>query len=639
MNENLADQLQALQSNLDRLADELTHARRELVQLKREATQNVRESSPPPEVTTTPPPAIELRPDRPSAAANAPPVSRPRAPRPPAPDTENLIGRYGALVLGALTVLMGIGALVSWAVANDLLGPKVRVGLGALLTATLALVGWGVRDKNPRFGNTLLALSVGLLQVVAWGAGPALKIVSPTIALEVADLGSLLLVALALKEKSESLFVVGFGASLLAPFVMRTGTDRFLLLAIYGLIVIAGSLRAIRGQLWPRARIVAIAATVIYSSVVSLHTDVNPWLSNTYGVAFALVITLLSFLFRTEGESPALTLSGIAMASILCAIGVTLPLSPAAPTNAILAGATFHVVTLLAVFGVAHCMERMRPDVIWWIMVTTLPLILLDSPFDFQPTNGASAGIRFGLAAVYAIAAFTEKEHRRAGLLILFGLASGWAVYLAAPADLLPLMFAAHAIALAGVVRFTKVPTAIIPAAVTLSAGWFLSIVRLVERGYSNTPFLSSPSLTCGALTLAVFAVTQLGANESLNVDDKTFSRGALAAGLACIAAFFWAATELALAFNHDTATFLLVFYIAACGVVLIALGRKRRVQGLRQLGLTLAVISALYALLSASSVQQIGFRVGSYLAVGAFLLGVAWWYRADVADTTSTAR
>ena len=43
-------------------------------------------------------------------------------------------------------------------------------------------------------------------------------------------------------------------------------------------------------------------------------------------------------------------------------------------------------------------------------------------------------------------------------------------------------------------------------------------------------------------------------------------------------------------------------------------------------MGLGLAVAAALYAIVAASDVQLIGLRVGSYLLVGAFLLGVAWW-------------
>jgi len=634
-----AEQIRALQQKLDQLGDELTEARRALVQLKRESALNRREPAPAAAVAV--PPERAWGSTAPDAAepSPAPPPRKSAPPRQRPPDTERLIGRYGALALGALTVVMGIGALVSWAVANDLLGPKVRVGFGALVTATLAVVGWGVRDKNPRFGNTLLALSVGLLQIVAWGAGPALKLVPPTIALEVADLGSLLLVALALKESSESLFLVGFGASLLAPFVIRTGTERFLLLALYGLVLIVGALRAIRRQTWPRARALLVVATIVYATAATLHDDSSAWLNHSVGVILALTITIVSLLMRRDEESLGLTIAGTWTAVVLCAVAVELPFFPSAAARVQIAALTLHSIALLVTLLIAHKLKAQKPDAMWWAMVTLAPLMLLDHPFRFQPLTAAGTGLRVGLAAILAAAAVWENVARRAGLLAIGGFVSGWALYLAVPAELLPALLGVHAIAMAAAARATSVQSLLFPAGVSLYAGWFAAIIRLVDRGYAGRPFLTEESGTCAALTLAVFVVVHLGANEQQEIGGASVTRRSLATALGGIAAFFWGATEFALAIDHDTGTFLLVFYLAACGVALIGAGRRRRLTLLRQIGLALAVASALFALVSASSVAQIGFRVGSYLAVGAFLLGVAWWYRADVPEITSTAR
>jgi hypothetical protein len=98
----------------------------------------------------------------------------------------------------------------------------------------------------------------------------------------------------------------------------------------------------------------------------------------------------------------------------------------------------------------------------------------------------------------------------------------------------------------------------------------------------------------------------------------------------ASVLAFPWGHLELRRAFSADVSTFLLIAYYASCGVFAIQQGRMRGEGRLRQVGLSLAVIAALYAIVAASSVEQIGLRVGSYLLVGAFLLGVAWWYRGE---------
>ena len=95
--------------------------------------------------------------------------------------------------------------------------------------------------------------------------------------------------------------------------------------------------------------------------------------------------------------------------------------------------------------------------------------------------------------------------------------------------------------------------------------------------------------------------------------------------GIGC---FFWWRAELQRAYNSDAATFLLIVYYAACGLVVLWRGRTTDSRRLRQVGLALSIWAALVALAEASAVQQIALRVGSYLGVGAFLLGVAWWYR-----------
>ncbi|MFL5574732.1 MAG: hypothetical protein ACJ79S_01990, partial [Gemmatimonadaceae bacterium] len=98
--------------------------------------------------------------------------------------------------------------------------------------------------------------------------------------------------------------------------------------------------------------------------------------------------------------------------------------------------------------------------------------------------------------------------------------------------------------------------------------------------------------------------------------------------GLGALAAFLWGREELARAFSSDLATFLLIGYYAAAGVVAILVGRQRALAGARRAGLALAVYAALKAIAQASDLSDVALRVGSYLLVGLFLLAVAYWYR-----------
>jgi len=46
-------------------------------------------------------------------------------------------------------------------------------------------------------------------------------------------------------DEEEILFAIGFGGALIAPFVMSTGVPRYVVLAIYGLVLIGAGMRTI----------------------------------------------------------------------------------------------------------------------------------------------------------------------------------------------------------------------------------------------------------------------------------------------------------------------------------------------------------------------------------------------------------
>jgi type III secretory pathway component EscS len=70
------------------------------------------------------------------------------------------------------------------------------------------------------------------------------------------------------------------------------------------------------------------------------------------------------------------------------------------------------------------------------------------------------------------------------------------------------------------------------------------------------------------------------------------------------------------------------IIYLASVGIAIILIGRARRVPAARHAGLALAIVAGVKALLQASTLA-FGLRLSSYLVVGAFLLGVAYLYRA----------
>jgi len=89
-----------------------------------------------------------------------------------------------------------------------------------------------------------------------------------------------------------------------------------------------------------------------------------------------------------------------------------------------------------------------------------------------------------------------------------------------------------------------------------------------------------------------------------------------------------WGRMEVAQAYNPDLAGFLLTSYYAGCGVASIVAGRRLDIGRLRVVGLGLALYAAFKAVVEVTDIGSVGLRVGSYAAVGMFLLGAGYLYR-----------
>jgi uncharacterized membrane protein len=493
------ERLESLERTLARLTQELVEARRAVAELRAESADGAE----PPQDAAPPPRA----------------VPRERAVLPQS--VENLVGRYGVLVLAVLTIVMGAGALVSWAIAHGMLGPWVRVMLGALLAIALAATGMWTRARGSRdFGNVLVAIALAVVNVVAWGAGPRLELIPPVMSIVIADTAAAALAALALLENEEFLFAVGLGAALVAPFAMATGVQRHGMLAAYGLIVLAAAIRTVADRRWWNAVGVVFVGTATYTIVVAGYASGVPWIDREFSEAFAAVICTVALVWERRPARPRIALFAVAT---MAAAAVLHPgHKPLGGLDALLAAPDVQVFALagsILCFVAAGEIDESDTTSMWMLAVAAIPMVFL-------------------FAALEPLGPIGD---RAPALVVL-----AWA-----------LAYLAYALRMEGSRRLSL--------------------------------------MTMGGLI-----------------------------------GVFWGYLELRDAFSADISTFVVIAYFALCGAIAIEQGRARRIGHVRQIGLALSVLAALYAISAASDVQQIGLRVGSYLLVGAFLLGIAWWYRGD---------
>ena len=556
---------------------------------------------------------------------------------------EDLIGRYGAMALAALAIMSAVGIFLSWAIAQNLLGPEVRVGAGFAAAAALGALGWRFRGRGARtFGNTLMGIALAVVHVVAWGAGPGLAVFPPWLALAIAAAASIALAILAWRTMEQSLFVVGVGGALIAPFVTTPGRGNGEALLIFGWLVLTVALYGMRDRPWRTARWLLGAAGLAYAgAAMTAAWSVDGAWGKEMPVIFALACAWGAQLLGRPIHAPALTRAYLVAA-----------LPPLFYDWDAAGVATPHLI--LAAIGTATVFVSLfhynESDDGWLAGTLVLPLAFLAAALvpleDAWSARGAlialgwavgaaAAGLLPGAGSSRAVDGRTLderfEERRREALWTIAGLASGLAIVLAVSENDLQLALgmAAHAAGVSLVMRRARAGLLLLPALLSLAVATYAAgLLYDLRPPYSYTPFFTRASVAGLGVVLAWGVFGWNAARTELDRPLAPRERG-IVASLGIIAAFLWGHFELASAFSPDISTFLLIFYYAACGVAAIFVGRRDSLSDLRRVGLALAIFAALKAVAEGYELEQVGLRVGSFLLVGGFLLAVAYWYRA----------
>lgn len=539
---------------------------------------------------------------------------------------EDLIGRYGTIAMASLTILMGVGALLGWAIRNGYLGPRTRIGLGLLAAAALAVTGWRIRrGDSPRYGNALLALALAVVHVVAWGAGPRLGLVPIPGVLALAALASAALAALAWHEDDQALFNVGFGGALLAPFVTSTGDGDPVLLMAYGFTVLGAGIASLGQKSWTRAPLVASVGIVVYAATAeTLVDDSRRWAVVNAPAAFALGLGALAIVLL-EGRKRAAVVWPALLTALFVLVAVADSLALDDPQFGFAV-----VLSLAAMAAVDRELRGVRTAVLGALLIPMgATAVALGTLADVASSTGALVALGFG--ALCAVAAWKDLGGERGTWAFTATGHVGLAIALASDERQVPFAVAtaAFGVACALLTRRFALSGIGFAGAIWLTAATVVAFDALNLHGaFTARPFLTVASIAGAAVSAAWILLSWHTARNlrpgSALAQDLPRSVIRIAGW---VVAFFWVRQELARAFSPDAAGFLLVAWYAVSGVGSIFVARARALPMLRQAGLGLALFAAVTAVTQAS-LLGIGWRVASYLLTGVFLLGVAWSYR-----------
>jgi hypothetical protein len=552
---------------------------------------------------------------------------------------ESWVGRYGTLIAGAFVILLGVGTLVVWAVQRGLISPTVRVAAGALATACVAVAGLHFRRKGERrYGNVLLALSLAMTAVVAWGAGPRLHIIPSGVALAVVDLAAVAIAALAAQDDSEFLFVVAIAGALSAPFITADSSGRPDLLLAYGAVVLLAAIRGSSDPDWRRAPILLVAGAALYELAAAALPSVPAWYGPYMVPIFGGVLALGALALAEDAWRGALARALLAVALLGVLFGWdSIPGRPLP----IAAGVS---IALLATTYLALWVDR-PPQKFWAATALLLPLLSLGVAQARAEGRAVHSALFVGWGFV-ALAMWGAERWRarpeRGGIHLLLAtmlVAIGSAIWFWP--NPLALVGGLGGVALASslVVRGEQSPLPLVGPVLVLTGAAMSAIDQLVSlQPYRYIPFATraSASALVALVSVAGSALIILSGRGS---PGRVFSRGNWV-GATVALAFVWGRMEMVQAFSRDASTFLLTLYYAASGVAGIVAGRRTDTKGFRVAGLIIAIYAAAKAVIEATNIGGLLLRVGCYAAVGVFLLGAAYLYRnADIGDATAGAR
>jgi uncharacterized membrane protein len=268
---NTQDDLQALRAVVaDLTARVYRLEQRTGADIKTQTGIALRPPQPGPEATS--PPATPL--------ASSPPASIPPRPAPstlfpkspssrsrPSADEDALEGKIGKLWLnriGIFAILIGVSYFIKYAFDNGWIGPSGKIALG--LVAGIGLVLWSESFRHKgyaAFSYSLKAVGIGTMYLSLWGAYQVYHLVPSAAAFVAMIVVTGSTIALALSQDAEILaafaMVGGFGT----PVLLSTGENHEVVLFCYVALLDAAILGMVAFKPWRRLLVGSFSGTAI----------------------------------------------------------------------------------------------------------------------------------------------------------------------------------------------------------------------------------------------------------------------------------------------------------------------------------------------------------------------------------------
>jgi uncharacterized membrane protein len=150
------------------------------------------------------------------------------------PGLEKQIGQFWLNRIGIVAVLFGVSYFLKYAFENNWIGPAGRVAIGLL--AGIGLIVWSERFRNrghAAFSYSLKAAGIGTLYLSLWGAFQVYHLIPSAAAFAAMAIVTLATIVLALSQDAELLASFALAGGFATPILLSTGQNHEVVLFSY----------------------------------------------------------------------------------------------------------------------------------------------------------------------------------------------------------------------------------------------------------------------------------------------------------------------------------------------------------------------------------------------------------------------
>lgn len=564
-----------------------------------------------PTSSALPPPLVPLRAAQavpPGAAASHIPVP-PRAPilaQRPVQDVnlEKKIGQYWLNRIGIVAILIGVSYFLKYAFENNWIGPAGRVAIG--LVTGIGLMLWSERFRTKgysAFSYSLKAVGIGTLYLSLWGAFQVYHLIPAAAAFIAMACVTAATIALALTQDAEVLasfaLIGGFGT----PLLLSTGQNQEAVLFSYVVLLELAVLAMAIGKPWRRLLWGSFAGTVLlyagWSS--SYYTRDQRSMTVAFLALFAAIFASIPLATRYERSTrysgPSVTLTVLPLLNA-GAFFLTLYQMYEHETATL----TWYALGLAALYlGISSLFKRRFPNqdtkfINLLHVAIAIAFITIAIPLKLD-AQWITIGWLIESAVLLWISVKTQADFLRylaVGALVL-GI---WRLLLVDHFHTDTLVFNA---------RFATYLVAI------------AVLGGIVAFGQAHAPELERAFLQLAVICLNLLALIALTLEASDYFDRQL--------GAAYRPRFGYGAAYMQLRLERDF-SYSAIWLIY--GAALMTVGFRKRSSFIRWQSLVLIAVTIMKVFLYDVSALDKGYRIMSFVALGAVLLGISFVYQRD---------